>query len=223
MPIPRYDFAEAGNVGGGCAQPRHSDDIHLFRDAHAVIQHERRFPWGDREIGSFLFTSLFSSAPKIMLNVEMDDSGIIETRRCGCQYEQYDFVDHLHTIRSFSKLTGEGMTIMNSDFLRILEEVLPKRYGGDSTNYQLVEEEDEKGYTRLTLLVHPRLGQMNEHELLDVIQEELKQSAHVRRETRDFMLQMWSQAKTLQVRREPPISTKQGKLLPFLSMLPKGQ
>ena len=58
-------------------------------------------------------------------------------------------------IRSFRKLTGEGMTLVGSEILRLLEEVLPARFGGSSTDYQLHEVEDERGLTRLEAAGEP--------------------------------------------------------------------
>ena len=38
-----------------------------------------------------------------------------------------------------------------------MERVLPARFGGSPLDYQLMEEEDERGFTRLSLLVSPKL------------------------------------------------------------------
>jgi hypothetical protein len=52
---------------------------------------------------------------------------------------------HLRDIRSQEKLTAGGMTFLDTDLIRVLEEVLPARFGGAPTDYQLVEEEAEEG------------------------------------------------------------------------------
>ena len=52
-------------------------------------------------------------------------------------------------------MTGEGMTLIGTDMVRILEEDLPRRFGGSPLDYQLMEEEDERGFTRLSLVVSP--------------------------------------------------------------------
>ena len=49
------------------------------------------------------------------------------------------------------------MRLSGSTMIRILEELLPARFGGSPLDYQLLEEEDDAGYTRLTLLVSPRI------------------------------------------------------------------
>ena len=214
-PIPRYNAVEMGPIGIGCANPRQADDLHLLRDCYAVIQHERRFPWDGGEIATFLFSSLSMAGGKILLNVEMDDCGVVETRRCGCGFDLLGYSQHLHTIRSFTKLTGEGTNVMSSEFLRIFEEVLPERYGGASVDYQLVEEEDEKGFIRLVIYIHPRLNAVNETHVLETINKELRKGGNFRQETRDMMLDMWAKAGAMRVRREPPLATGHGKVLPF--------
>ena len=74
----------------------------------------------------------------------------------SCPLERYGYTEHISRIRSYSKLTGEGVTLVGSEMLRILEEVLPSRFGGSPLDYQLLEEEDEQGFTRLHLLVSPK-------------------------------------------------------------------
>ena len=50
-----------------------------------------------------------------------------------------------HTIRSHEKLTAGGMTLLDTDVIRLLDEVLPARFGGAPTDYQLVEHESDDG------------------------------------------------------------------------------
>ena len=38
------------------------------------------------------------------------------------------------------------MTFLDSDVIRVLEEVLPARFGGGPTDFQLVEQEDDDGH-----------------------------------------------------------------------------
>jgi hypothetical protein len=91
----------------------------------------------------------------------MGDQAIVVQRACGCPLEQLGWVTHLHTIRSYEKLTGGGMTFLDTDVIRVLEEELPARFGGTPTDYQLLEEEADDGQPRLQLLVHPRVGPLN--------------------------------------------------------------
>ncbi len=57
-------------------------------------------------------------------------NGVIEQRSCGYPLESYGYSEHLREIHSFRKLTGEGVTLVGNEMVRILEEVLPARFGG---------------------------------------------------------------------------------------------
>ena len=50
------------------------------------------------------------------------------------------------------------MTFLDVDVIHVLERVLPERFGGGPTDYQLVEEEGVDGAPHLSLLVDPRIG-----------------------------------------------------------------
>jgi hypothetical protein len=209
--IPAYFFTEVGAVGMGCAQPADENDLHFLKDAFALIQFPSQVPGTETVVDAFCFTTLLPSAPKIMLNVAIDDYGIIEKRSCGCPWESYGFTDHLYHVRSFHKLTGEGVTLVGSEMVHILEEVLPARFGGSSLNYQLLEEEDEQGFTRLSLLVSPSVGAIDEEAIIDAVMEGLERSSVAS----DLARVVWNQAKILRVRRMEPFWTQRGKLMPL--------
>ena len=209
--IPMYIFTEVGYVGVGCSNPADCNDIHLFKDLLALTQYFRRQTDANIPAGSFHFTTLLPTAPKILLNVESDDYGIVEKRACSCPMESYGFTEHLREIRSFRKLTGEGVTLIGSEMIHILEELLPARFGGTSLNYQLVEEEDERGFTRLSLFISPRVGKINEEVVIDTVLKALERSGV----SANLARAIWSQTKTLRVRRMEPIFTNRGKLMPL--------
>jgi hypothetical protein len=146
-----------------------------------------------------------------MLNVETDDFGVIEGRSCGCPMERYGFTEHLRDIRSFQKLTGEGVTLIGSDMIRILEEVLPARFGGSPLDYQLLEEEDDRGFTRLRLLVSPKVKLADDRSVIEVVLHALGTSGP----SSDLARAIWSQAQTLTIKRAEPVSTARGKLMPL--------
>jgi hypothetical protein len=87
-PLVRYAITEAGILGYQCAEPRTADDVHLFTDAYAVVQ--RRCPVGadGLTVGAFLLTSLLPNAPKILVNVESGDHGVMTRHPCGCGLER---------------------------------------------------------------------------------------------------------------------------------------
>jgi hypothetical protein len=58
------------------------------------------------------------------------------------------------------------MNYFYGDLFEFIETTLPAEFGGDPGDYQLVEEEDCNAQTRLTLLVHPEVGQFDEKKSL---------------------------------------------------------
>jgi hypothetical protein len=207
-----YYFTEGGPVGSSCTTSDHPNDQHLHADHLALIQASRQVPGFEVSVPSFHFTTLLPSAPKILLNVESDDFGIVEQRTCGCPYEALGLTTHVRDIRSFRKLTGEGVTLVGSAMVEILERDLPARFGGTSLDYQLVEEEDERGFTRLTLLVHPSVPLSDNDAPIEAILNALGR----RGGAADMSRGVWAQAGTFRVRREAPQYTARGKLLPLL-------
>lgn len=207
--ILNYAFTEVGLAGSLCPHASSVDDIHLFKDFLALISYHREVR--DSYINAFLFTTLLVSSPKILLNVENGDYGIIETKRCGCPYEDIGLNTHIHNIRSFEKLTGEGMTFYGTDLIRLIEEILPAKFGGNSLDYQLVEEEDERGIIHLIVFVSPKVGSIDERSFIKTIHDELKKGG----DSQKVMTEVWSQAGTIKVKRNYPILTKTNKLYPL--------
>ena len=212
--IPQYFFTEAGAVGLGCGNPQDENDLHFLKDGLALIQYPRRVAGTEITVDAFNFTTLLPTAPKLLLNVESDDYGVVERRSCGCLFEAHGFVEHLRHIRSFGKLTGEGITLVGSEMLHILEEVLPAHFGGSTLDYQLWEEEDELGFTRLSLLVSPRIQIQDEEQVIETVMEALKQSSVAAHIASEF----WKQAKTLKLKRRKPVWTARGKFMPIRVM-----
>lgn len=209
--VPTYYFSEAGAVGYMCANPADCNDQHFMRDHLALIQHPRKVPGTEIEVDAFLFTSLLPSANKILLNVESDDYGTVERRSCGCLLERYGFTEHIRHIRSFRKMTGEGMTLVGSELEKILQEDLPRRFGGSPLDYQFLEEEDERGFTRISIIVSPTVSLASEQDVIDTVLDGLARGS----EGADGARATWSQAKTLRVRRMKPVWTARGKLMPL--------
>ena len=205
--IARYVISEVGFIGYSCPEGSAPDDVHLLSDSVALIQHRRKVEHVDTYVDAFLFTPLLPSAPKILLNMESDDYGVMETNNCDCLFGQLGFNTHIHNIRSFAKLTGSGMTIIGTDLVRTLEEVLPDKYGGGATDYQLLEEEDSRGQTHLSLIISPTVGAVDEDEVIATVLKELRRVPHPGKLTAG----VWAQAKMLRVKRMPPL-TRRGKV-----------
>lgn len=209
--ISNYHFQEAGAIGLMCANPIQTADHHLLRDHLAMITAPRQVPGFDITVEAFCFTTLLPSARKLMLNVETDDYGIVEDRECGCPWEAFGFTTHIREVRSFRKLTGEGVTLIGNDMVHILESVLPERFGGSPLDYQLHEEEDERGLTRLTIVVSPSVDLEDERAVVDAVLEGVRESGHAGA----IAGAIWAQAGTLRVRRAAPTWTRRGKLMPL--------
>lgn len=209
--ISNYAMTEAGSIASGCAQPIDGSDVHLFKDAYALFAYPYTIEGTGITVPAFNLTTLLPTAPKLMLNVQMDDYGIIEERRCGCELETYGYTTHLRQIRSYSKLTGEGVTLIGTEMLRILEEVLPARFGGSPLDYQMMEAEDEQGFTRLYLVISPRVGIVDESTVIEVMLNALRQSSPMA----DAARTVWQHAQTIQVKRMEPVWTGRGKLMPL--------
>jgi hypothetical protein len=206
-----YAFSEVGTVGSSCLNADGPNDQHFMEDHLAMIQASRPVPGFSIEVPAFCYTSLLPSAPKLLLNVESDDYGTVDRRACGCTWEQLGFRTHLRNIRSFRKLTGEGVTLVGSDMERILDELLPARYGGSALDYQFAEEEDERGFTRLTLRVAPHVALPAESEVVEFVLRALSDAGGGSAVAQS----LWRQAGTLRLRREQPAMTVRGKLLPL--------
>ena len=206
-----YAFTEGGIVGFGCAGEREAcDDIHLQQGSLAVIQRARGTSFGGGQVNAFLFTSVLERPSRMLLNVENGDYGVLESRDCGCELGELGLKQHLHTVRSFDRLTGEGVTFVGTDLVRIIEEVLPSRFGGASTDYQMVEVE-EGGRTRLDIVVDPGVGPVDEDEVVHLVLAELSCGG----DTNRMMAEVWRQGQTLRLKREKPHLTPGGKLLPL--------
>jgi len=209
--FPTYGLAESGRMGMGCGSPVECNDLHLLTDAFAVIQRPCEVPGSDMKVPALAVTSLLSSTPKLMLNTEIDDYGILEERSCGCPLEECGLKTHVRSIHSFRKLTGEGVTLVGSEMVQVLEQVLPARFGGTPLDYQLQEEEDERGFTRLSLIIHPRLSIASESAVIDAVIAALGRGSV----GADSARAIWRQADTLRVKRMEPIWTERAKYMPL--------
>jgi hypothetical protein len=206
--VPSYGSGEAGGMTAGCQAPEAADDVHLYHDLHAVIQ-----PDGTRDTGglpqrALLTSSLRRTTPMILLNVSMGDQAVLTRRSCGCALQRLGWTTHLHMIRSFEKLTGGGVTFLDADIVRVLEEVLPRRFGGNATDYQILEEEDEHGTPRLRLLVHPDVGPVDEKAVEDTLLDELAPGV----DGEHIMGLLWREAGIFRVERRAPRVSAMGKI-----------
>ena len=207
--INRYSMAELGNLGLACATPAEFDDVHLITDKVAVIQRQKVLGAGELNVGALVYSTILPSCPKLMLNVESDDYGILEDRECGCPIGEIGFTKHLSKIRSYEKLTSGGVTFLGTELLRLIEEILPHRFGGHPTDYQLVEEE-EGGLPKVNIVVSPRVGNVDEYSVVNTVFQALQSYPGG-----DVMSDQWNQGQTLHVVRKEPYTTASAKILPL--------
>lgn len=206
--MPAYQTSEAGFIGYGCLAPQHPDEIHLFNDLHAVIQPGL----GREQTGlpslALLVSSVRATAPLILLNVSLGDQAVVGSRACGCPLERLGWITHLHTIRSYEKLTAGGMTFLDTDVMHVLDEVLPTRFGGGPTDYQLLEEETDDGRACLRLVVHPRVGPLDTDAVAETFLTAIGHGSGGER----VMGLLWRAAGLLRVERREPKITGSGKI-----------
>lgn len=214
-----YSISETGPIAMACPKARTPDDAHLIDGKIAILQREGvplvKAPPG---IAPLYLTTLLTSTPKLMINVESGDYAEIENFDCGCPFGELGFITHLHNIRSYEKLSGAGVHFTGQVLLQILEEVLPARFGGDPTDYQFVEDEVD-GLPIVWLLVHPRRGEVDENEVARTVLDAL-----AARSTADAMMAgFWRQGEVVRVKRQAPEATATGKILALHQARPRRQ
>jgi hypothetical protein len=147
----------------------------------------------------------------LFLNVENGDYATLDRRDCGCALEKVGFKLHLHHVRSYEKFTSEGMNFFYGDLYELFEKAFPREFGGGPGDYQLVEEEDGNSQTRLTLVVHPAVGHLDEGKILVRLRAALADGSRTNR----FTTWIWQDAGTFRIRREAPHMSARGKVLPL--------
>jgi hypothetical protein len=211
MVRPRYGSVECGHLGFGCLAPAAPDDLHVAADLHAVIQAGAA---GVPELPprALLVTSLRPTSPFLLVNASLGDEAVLGTRPCGCPLEALGWARHMHGVRSFEKLTAAGMTFSDGDVVRVLEIVLPGRFGGGPTDYQMVEQEDAGGGSAVTLVVHPSVGPVDDAALREAFLAALGTGPSTR-----VMALAWREAGLPRVERRAPLPARSGKILHLLS------
>lgn len=203
-----YSSVELTGLSYSCSVAQSPDDVHLMTHRFAVVQQLRAVSAGGPVVDALLLTTLTPWAAKVAFNTELGDYGRVEERTCGCLL---GLRTHLTDVRSYEKLTGEGVTFVRTNPEQLVERTLPARFGGTSLDYQLTEEEAPGGITRLVLRIHPAVGEVDEADVHAVVLAELGREDLVAR----YHADLWQQAGTVQIRREPPLATQAGKVLPL--------
>jgi len=172
-PFARYGVSELGFIGHGCRQMTKGDCVHLYSNALAAITHRRAAPLTDIEVDSLLYTTLLPSAPLVLINFEVNDSGVLEKADCDCEFSHLGFHWRIRDIFSFGKMTGHGMTLMGTELVRLLEHVLPARLGGRPGDFQLIEYEGS-AQTTIELRVSPRVRESSPEKIRECFLAEVR-------------------------------------------------
>jgi len=207
----RYSYGGALSVGYGCPNPLERDEVHITQDIFAMIDHPDPIGHSPQLIHPLLLTTLHAAAPRLLLNVANGDYAVLSERKCGCAMEAAGFALHVQRIRSYEKFTSEGMNYFYGDLFELMEKTFPSEFGGAVGDYQLVEEEDHNGQTRLSLRVHPDIPNLDEARLLRRLHDELGKDHWAKQ----FQMRVWRDAGTLRILRETPHSSLRGKILPL--------
>jgi hypothetical protein len=216
--VCHYTMSEVGRIGSACAAPRALDDVHVCLDRVAVIQPVVRPGSNGHRVRPLHHSTLTLSARTLMLNVESGDYGELEERDCGCLLGRIGLSLHLHGVRSYEKLTSEGMNFLGPDLLRLIEETLPARFGGSPSDYQLVEDE-ENGLPKVAVVVAPGVGPVDEGQVVRTVLEALAAAAPQNR----MMAGIWRDGRTVRVLRRTPYATRTGKVQPLHVLAPPAQ
>jgi hypothetical protein len=183
--------------------------VHLLDDLHAVIQPGDAHVQPGLRPRALLLSSLRPTARLLLVNASAGDEAVLEARACGCPLEELGWGTHVHAIRSFEKLTAAGMTFPDVNLVRVLEEVLPARFGGGPADYQLIEDEGAGGRPRLRLVVHPQVGALDAARVVEAFLAAVGHGSGVER----VMGLAWREAALVEVERRPPERTPAGKIL----------
>ncbi|HLF71285.1 MAG TPA: hypothetical protein VI759_03965 [Dehalococcoidia bacterium] len=210
-----YVLSEIGSVGAACGTPAHLDDYHAFKEKLGIIQREKRMASG-ASVPAMIYTTIVPVGHSLMLNTESGDYATMEERECGCDFGRLGYTTHLSGVGSYEKLTGEGVTFVGSRLYEVVEKLLPARFGGNVADYQIVEEE-EQGLPKVSIVVAPRVGPVDEQALVATILESL---AATHEDGGQAMTDIWRQSGTLRVVRREPYATATMKVLPLHVMRP---
>jgi hypothetical protein len=188
-----------------------------MRNQVALISRLRQQAITQTSVDALLFTSVSPLSSSILINAEMGDTAALAPTKCDCSLNRAGLSWEIRDIASYSKLTGQGMTLMGTDVVALLEEHLPRQCGGAPADYQLVERHGA-GQTELELRVSPRAGvgdlAMVKREFIIGLRGVYGGSLATR---------VWDHSDGLKVIEEEPFATPAGKVLPLHLASVQGQ
>jgi phenylacetate-coenzyme A ligase PaaK-like adenylate-forming protein len=213
-----YSITETGSIGTGCGRQSgegaEPDRVHLRTDRFVIIQRAGDTILGPIERGRLAVTSIGDTMATVMLNLETGDSARVLDDSCDCEMSRAGLTLRIADIRSFEKLTGEGVTVIGDELVSFVEQELPRQFGGKSGDYQLAEVEAVNAATKLTIRVRPSVGPIDE----EALKRSLLAAIAAHSVTTRHMAETLRSADAIRVSREPPWETPSGKLPAFVPL-----
>ncbi len=163
-PYATYGVSEFGSIGYPCRSMHSRNCVHVSREAVALAMRPHDLAAG---VDSICLTSLLPFAPRVAINVEIGDTGVIEPCTCDCIMRKLGLDLQIRDIAAIAKVTAQGMTIAAGDLVKVLEETLPARFGGRPGDYQLIETEG-RSQTEMVLRIRPGVAVAPPAEVLQV-------------------------------------------------------
>jgi hypothetical protein len=208
-----YSTEETGPLAVGCAMRTGADEMHLRTERFGFLL----APSLGHDVSTPLalhVTTLGDFAPVVMLNTQSGDTADEVDGTCDCAMHQAGLTRRVVNIRSFEKLTGEGITLVDADVVAAIEEVLPATIGGRHGDYQLLEAESESGLTRFVLRIHPDVPNVDERVARTTLLTSISASSEFSR----HMARVIELTDAVRIERRTPWTTASGKLPAFVPL-----
>ena len=106
-----------GPIAVGCPHATAVDEAHLVADRIAIIDRDQRLPHGG-VVRALYATTVSPLAPQVAINLETGDYAVRGQPGCGCPFDRVGFAGTVHTVRSYEKLSTEGMHFFGPRLLR---------------------------------------------------------------------------------------------------------
>lgn len=206
--VPAMGCVEVGHIAYGCLTPEAPDDMHLLKDLHAAIQPGKSNNRPGLRPQALLFSTLRLSSPLILINVSLGDQATLKKGTCGCFLGELGLDTHLQYVRSFEKLTSGGMAFLDTEIVQVIEQDLPRRFGGGPTDYQLLEDERDDGKPQLRLIIHPRVGPLDLDQVKTIFLQKIASGSGAEKLTS----LIWRDLDMVTIERSLPKTTATGKI-----------